>query len=251
MPAHQTQDPFSAIIIGSTGGIGAALAKTLHRNPALHQLTLINRRMDGQAESLSKATALMADPLAEESLSEALSKIQAETSAPLRLVISAVGTLHRENGIGPEKSWRNLSADNLAELFAVNTIAPALIAKHTLPLLPKTGKSVVALMSARVGSISDNRLGGWYSYRAAKAALNQIIKTASIELARRKPDAAIIGLHPGTVDTDLSKPFQGNVAEGKLFSPEQSAHYLLEVIDKVTADDSGQLLAWDGLPVPA
>ena len=125
------------------------------------------------------------------------------------------------------------------------------MAKHFLPLLKREGKTVFAALSARVGSISDNRIGGWYGYRAAKAALNQIIKTASIEHARRWPHSAIIGLHPGTVDTDLSKPFQRNVADGKLFTSEFSAQSMLQVIDGVTAHDTGKVFDWEGKEVPA
>jgi NAD(P)-dependent dehydrogenase (short-subunit alcohol dehydrogenase family) len=136
-------------------------------------------------------------------------------------------------------------------VLAVNTIGPALIAKYFLPLMARDEKAVMAHLSARVGSISDNRMGGWTSYRAAKAAQNMIVKNAAIETARRDPQKIIIGLHPGTVDTQLSAPFQGNVAAEKLFSPAQSADYLLRVIDGVTAQDSGKLLAWDGQQVPA
>jgi NAD(P)-dependent dehydrogenase (short-subunit alcohol dehydrogenase family) len=110
---------------------------------------------------------------------------------------------------------------------------------------------VFAAISARVGSISDNRLGGWYSYRASKAALNMLLKTAAIELGRTRKELVVLGLHPGTVDTGLSKPFQSNVSEGKLFTPEQSARYLLEVIDGVTPEHSGSVLAWDAQTVPA
>jgi NAD(P)-dependent dehydrogenase (short-subunit alcohol dehydrogenase family) len=139
----------------------------------------------------------------------------------------------------------------LAEVFAVNTIGPALIAKHTLPLLPRDRRAVFAAISARVGSISDNRLGGWYGYRAAKAALNQVLKTAAIELAAKAPQAVCIGLHPGTVATDLSKPFRGNVSAEKLFTPEQSAGHLLDVIARVTPADSGGVFDWKGDRVPA
>lgn len=251
MSSETTQAPFSAIIVGSTGGIGAALAQLLHNHPALVDLHLINRRLDTQAANLGKATAYVADPMDESGFADTIASIEPGHDAPLRLVICAIGTLHLANGTGPEKTLRDLTADNLSELFQTNAVAPALVAKHTVPLLPRAGKSVIALLSARVGSISDNRLGGWYSYRMAKAALNQIIKTTAVELTRRKPEAAIIGLHPGTVDTRLSRPFQDHVADGKLFSPAQSAGYLLQVIDQVTAQDSGHVLAWDGSQVPA
>ena len=137
----------------------------------------------------------------------------------------------------------------MARLFAVNTIGPALIAKHALPLLPKTGKSVFAALSARVGSISDNGLGGWHSYRASKAALNMLLKNFAIELKFKRKEAVCIGLHPGTVDTGLSQPFQKNVADGKLFTPAYSAARLLSVIDGAAPADSGKCFAWDGAEV--
>jgi NAD(P)-dependent dehydrogenase (short-subunit alcohol dehydrogenase family) len=129
-------------------------------------------------------------------------------------------------------------------------VGPALVAKHFLPLLPRQGRSVFAALSARVGSIGDNRLGGWHSYRASKAALNMLIKNASIELARTRPDAVIVGLHPGTVDTGLSKPFQRGVAHNKLFTPEYCAERLIAVTDGLTRDDTGHVFAWDGARVP-
>jgi NAD(P)-dependent dehydrogenase (short-subunit alcohol dehydrogenase family) len=168
----------------------------------------------------------------------------------VRLVIVATGMLHGD-GVRPEKHWGALKGETLAQLFAVNSIGPALVAKHFLPLLPRAGRSVFAAISARVGSIEDNRLGGWHAYRASKAALNMLLRNFAIELARRAPEAVCIGLHPGTVDTPLSEPFQGNVAPGKLFSPSESAAHLLRVIDRVGTADSGRVFAWDGSPVPA
>jgi NAD(P)-dependent dehydrogenase (short-subunit alcohol dehydrogenase family) len=134
--------------------------------------------------------------------------------------------------------------------FRLNTIGPALVAKHFLPLLAKDRKSVFAAISARVGSIEDNHLGGWYAYRASKAALNMVIKTLSIELARRNTNALCVGLHPGTVDTPLSTPFQSGVPEAKLFSAARSARHLLTVLDNLTPENSGCLYAWDGSQIP-
>lgn len=126
---------------------------------------------------------------------------------------------------------------------------PALIAKHLLPKLNKDHPAIFAALSARVGSISDNQLGGWYAYRASKAALNMIIKNAAIEVGRRNRKAIVVGLHPGTVDSDLSKPFQGNVADGKLFTPEDSAQKLLEVLRSLGPEQTGKCFAWDGKEV--
>ena len=134
----------------------------------------------------------------------------------------------------------------MAKVMAVNTIGPALIGRYFIPLLRKDTKSVLAFLSARVGSISDNKLGGWYSYRASKTALNQIVKNFSIELKRTNPKAVVLALQPGTVDSNLSEPFKKNVAKGKLFSPEQSRELLSDVIEKVTIKDSGNLIAYDG-----
>jgi NAD(P)-dependent dehydrogenase (short-subunit alcohol dehydrogenase family) len=169
----------------------------------------------------------------------------------VRLVFIATGLLHDPvSGLGPEKQMRDLDPERLARLFAVNTIGPALAIKHFAPLLPRTGKSVIAAVSAKVGSIEDNRLGGWYGYRASKAALNQIVKTAAIEIAVRRKEAIVLSMHPGTVDTALSKPFQTNVAEHKLFSPEFAAERMLDALDTASPADSGALLSWDGTRLP-
>tara|TARA_R110002073_G_scaffold188642_1_gene347559 strand:- start:1057 stop:1491 length:435 start_codon:yes stop_codon:yes gene_type:complete len=144
-----------------------------------------------------------------------------------------------------------LNFANFHAVFAVNTYGPALVAKYFLPRLRCGRRSVFACLSARVGSISDNQLGGWYAYRASKAALNMILKNAAIETARRYKEACVIGLHPGTVGTSLSKPFQGRVEQGKLFTPEFSSACLLQVINCVTPDQSGRVIAWDGKKVPA
>jgi NAD(P)-dependent dehydrogenase (short-subunit alcohol dehydrogenase family) len=158
-------------------------------------------------------------------------------------VFIATGVLHSA-GLNPEKANSQLSAEALTTAFAVNTIGPALVARALLPLMPRGRKTVLAALSARVGSIADNRLGGWHSYRASKAALNQLIHTMAIEQARRNPEQILLALHPGTVDSDLSKPFQKGVKT--LFTPEQSARHLLRVIDAATPAQSGLLLDWRG-----
>jgi len=163
-------------------------------------------------------------------------------------VIVATGLLHQGER-GPERATKELDGAWLAAMFAVNAIGPALIAKHFLPLMPRSGRTVFAALSARVGSISDNRLGGWHGYRASKAALNQLIRTIAIEERRRNPSAIVVALHPGTVDTALSKPFQGNVAPGHLFDTGRAAAQLLDLIDGLRAADSGKLFAWDGAEI--
>ncbi len=159
------------------------------------------------------------------------------------LVIIATGVLHGMD-LMPEKSIKNLSKSNFEKCFAINTIGPALVAKRFIPRLSPEGKMI--FLSARVGSISDNQLGGWYAYRASKAALNMVIKNFAIEVARIKPAATILGLHPGTVDSALSKPFQSRVAENKLFSPQDAVEKMLHVIEEVDSQDSGKIFAWDG-----
>lgn len=236
--------PFNAVVIGASGGIGGALVEALAGMPQTGTVAALSR--GGMATALPKLRCGRIDIEDEESIAAA-----ARTCRDLepRLVIVASGILHDGASLQPEKSLRELDAVRLARVFAVNAVGPALVLKHFAPLLPRPGKSVIAALSARVGSISDNRLGGWYGYRASKAALNQLLRTAAIEVARRWRETVIIGLHPGTVSTALSAPFSGNVAPEKLFTPAWSAERLLGVLDRVTAEDSGRVFAWDGRPV--
>jgi NAD(P)-dependent dehydrogenase (short-subunit alcohol dehydrogenase family) len=168
--------------------------------------------------------------------------------APFSLILITTGLLHDEH-VTPEKSLRELDEASLTRLFATNAIGPALVAKHFVPLLPRHGRCMLAALSARVGSIGDNKLGGWYGYRASKAALNMLIKTIAIELGRSHPDAICVALHPGTVDTGLSKPFQKAVPPGRLFSADESATHLLKVIDELTPEMTGRCFAWDGAEI--
>jgi NAD(P)-dependent dehydrogenase (short-subunit alcohol dehydrogenase family) len=170
----------------------------------------------------------------------------AMSGCELDLVIIATGVLHRATAVRPEKSLRDIDPVAMTEVFRVNTIGPALLAKHLLPRFRRNGKTVFAALSARVGSIGDNRLGGWVSYRSSKSALNMVLKTLSIEHARRFPDAVVAALHPGTVDTALSAPFQRRVPERGLFTPARSVGHMLSVIDKLTVEDTGGFFAWDG-----
>ncbi|WP_144095120.1 SDR family NAD(P)-dependent oxidoreductase [Croceicoccus sediminis] len=165
---------------------------------------------------------------------------------PLDLVIVATGILQREPDVRPERSWRAIEPAAMEEVFAINTFGPALIGKHFLPLMRRDGPCRFAAISARVGSIGDNRLGGWHSYRASKAALNMMMRNFAIEMGRRNREAIVVSLHPGTVDTGLSQPFQSNVPEGKLFTPEYSASCLLSVLDGLGPKDNGGFFAWDG-----
>ena len=236
-----------AVVIGATGGVGSALVAQLAQDARFERVLALSRAAVADDDAPIVRSAI--DVTDEASIAAAAA--QARALGAVRLVIVASGLLHG-NGVRPEKHWGELDGESLARVFAVNSIGPALAAKHFLPLLPRQGRSVFAAISARVGSIEDNRLGGWYAYRASKAALNMLLKNFAIELARRAPEAVCIGLHPGTVDTRLSQPFQNNVAPGKLlFSPSQSAAHLLRVIDQVNTVDSGRVFAWDGSRVPA
>ena len=221
-----------AAVIGASGGIGGALADRLER--AGTKVFRLARSYSGEAHL---------DLTNEATIAEAAEALKAK--GPIDMVLVATGYLHKD-GEGPEKDWRHLDADELSRNFAINATGPALVAKHFLPLLPEKGRAGFAAFSARVGSISDNRLGGWYSYRTSKAALNQLIRTYSVELTRKRPHAFCVTLHPGTVDTRLSEPFQRNVPEGKLFTPEYSAERLLEVLASLGPEQSGRCFAWDG-----
>lgn len=237
---------YTAVVFGASGGIGAALAAQLAADRACGRV-FAGARSAGSGDAPEKVTPFRFDYADEESIEAACRMIGEAGSVDLAIV--ATGFLHG-GAISPEKTWRALDCATMQQAFLVNTIGPAIIAKHMLGLLNADAKSVLAALSARVGSISDNRLGGWHSYRASKAALNQLIRTLSIELARRNPKAACVGLHPGTVDTQLSAPFQGNVPAAQLMAADESAAHLLRVLDELTPEDSGSCLAWDGTIVP-
>jgi NAD(P)-dependent dehydrogenase (short-subunit alcohol dehydrogenase family) len=236
--------PSQAAVIGASGGIGRAVTELLARQ-GFETVHALSRREFGSEYQGVRADSI---DIENESSIAAVAK-EIRDGAPLRLVLVATGLLHAA-GYQPEKTYRSLDPELLARSFRVNAIGPALVAKHMLPLLPKRGKSILAVISARVGSIEDNRLGGWYGYRASKAALNQLMRTLAVELRRQKPDAICVALHPGTVDTTLSQPFQGGVEDGKLFTPAYAAERLLTVLDNLTAANSGGFYAWDGQPIP-
>lgn len=228
----------AAVVIGASGGIGAALEAALIEEGAYDVV-------HGFARSRSGAQHL---DLTDEASIAAAAAYVAKGPAPT-LVIVATGLLH-DGEHGPEKALRELDPVWLARVHAINAIGPALVAKHFLPITPKTGRNVFAALSARVGSISDNKMGGWHGYRASKAALNMLVRTIAIEEKRRNDRAIVVALHPGTVDTALSKPFQGNVQPGRLFDTERAALQLLDVIEGLKAPDSGKLFDFEGKEVP-
>jgi NAD(P)-dependent dehydrogenase (short-subunit alcohol dehydrogenase family) len=184
---------------------------------------------------------------------EASIAVAAETMRhdPPEWVIVATGVLTLADGTGPERTYKRLDAAAMAEVFALNTIGPALIAKHMLPLMPRDRRFLFAALSARVGSISDNRLGGWHSYRASKAALNMLLRNFALEMARTHPEGVVAGLHPGTVDSALSQPFQSNLAQSQLTAPDMAAQNLLGVLSGLTPAQSGRVFDFRGEEVPA
>lgn len=234
---------YRAVVFGASGGIGAAIVRALVGDPAC---ATVHAGARGAMDGGEKVIQFRFDLTDDASIGAAAESIAAQ--GPVDVVIVATGVLH-DAVLKPEKSARALNAEALARSFALNAIGPALIAKHMLPLLPRDRKSVFAALSARVGSIGDNRSGGWHAYRASKAALNQLIRTCSIELQVKNAHAVCVALHPGTVDTSMSKPFQSGVAPEKLFTPDASAASLLAVMDRLTSSDTGCFFAWDGQPI--
>jgi NAD(P)-dependent dehydrogenase (short-subunit alcohol dehydrogenase family) len=247
MPLDSFGAGMSVAVVGAFGGIGRALTSILSASPAVARITACNR--SGPVPEHPKVRHQRLDLEDEATIAGAAEAVQADGGV-LDLVLVASGILHDDEELCPEKTWRALDGAALERVYRVNAVGPALVAKHFLPLLARDRKSVFAALSARVGSISDNQLGGWHAYRASKAALNMLLRTFAIELARRNPRAVCVGLHPGTVDTGLSAPFQTNVPEGKLFTPDFAAARLLEVVDRLKPDDSGKVFAWDGQMIP-
>lgn len=224
-------DGYRALVIGASGALGTAFCEWLKQDP----------RCAGVRE-LGRNTVPELDLERPETIANAATELAAE--APYQLIIHAAGLLHRDR-IKPEKSYSAIEAEALQAVFQVNTLGPALVLRHFLPLLDPQG--AMAMLSAKVGSIGDNRLGGWYAYRASKAALNMLIKTAAIELARTHPHSRLLSLHPGTVVSALSQPFRGATSARPA---DVAADQLLSLIDQLTPADSGQFFAYDGERLP-
>lgn len=234
-------------IFGASGGIGRALCLELAGREDIGQIYALSRSECVFEEE--NITPVAADILDETSLMTASDKIRADGS--LDMVIVASGILSDEKiGLAPEKSWRDQNLAAFEQVFAVNSFGPALVAKHFLPLLGRKQRVVFAALSARVGSISDNRLGGWHAYRASKAALNMLIRNYALELARRNDQAVVVSLHPGTVTTSLSATFVSG-SNRKVFTPAESAKCLIDVLSGLTPEDSGKVFDWAGKEIPA
>jgi len=227
---------YRSLVFGASGGIGAAFAACLADDPHCADVTRLSR-----SDPASDAAFDLTD---EASIATAAATV--ESRGPFAVMIDATGMLHTSS-VQPEKSLSAVAPQGLAEAFAVNATGPLLLMKHFVPLLESDGPCVFATLSARVSSISDNRLGGWYGYRAAKAALNMFVKTAAIEVKRRRPDAVVAALHPGTVRTELSAPFAG---KRDLFEPQDAARLMLKVVDGLSPDQSGGLFAYNGEQIP-
>lgn len=225
-------DGYQALVIGGSGAIGAAFVARLQADPRCGRVLALHRHSQ-PAVDYDRAHSLAA-------AAEAL-----RAQAPWHLVIIATGMLHAA-GVAPEKRLTDLDLAALEAVFRTNTFGPALLLGHVAPLLDRR-RSLLAVLSARVGSIGDNRLGGWYAYRASKAALNMIVKTASIELRRTHPGAVLAALHPGTVRSALSRPFRGDQI-GR--DPAQAASQMLHALDALGPDDSGSFVAFDGQRLP-
>jgi NAD(P)-dependent dehydrogenase (short-subunit alcohol dehydrogenase family) len=241
-----------ALVVGAGQGIGLGFVKHLLERNEIDRVYATYRRYESAAYLLAirdpRLCCLQMDITEESQIAAVVSEIQTKTDT-LHYVINSVGVLH-EGQMQPEKSLRHIDGEQLLRYFQVNSVGAILLFKHVQPLLKHQDRSILATISAKVGSIGDNQLGGWYGYRASKAALNMFIRNASIEYKRTCPNAILVALHPGTTDTRLSFPFQRNVPPEKLFSVDRTVEQLLAVIDGLDANDSGEFFAWDGSRLP-
>lgn len=258
-PVYGLQGPATCLVTGAGSGIGQAALAQLLAHPQVAQVHAVVRRAPGaDANADLLAALLQAHPgrlhlhladLTDEAALQRLADAVAAATPALHLVLHCAGLLHAP-GLQPERALAQVRLAALQQVFAIDAFAPILLARVLEPLLPRAQPAVYASLSARVGSIGDNRLGGWYAYRAAKAAQNQLLHTLAVEWRRTRPQATCLLLHPGTVDTPLSRPFQARLPPGQLTTPAQAAARLLAVIAAATPADSGRFLAWDGTPIP-
>jgi len=225
-------DGFRALILGASGGIGQAFVQTLQANPRCALVIGLHRHAEPRLDF-------------DDEMSIGTAAAQLRASGKFHLIINAAGVLHTAN-FNPEKKLADLNYAQLEATFRVNTLGPALVLRHFSPLLDSQ-RGVLAVISAKVGSIEDNRLGGWYSYRASKAALNMLLKTAAIEVKRSNPHAVLVSLHPGTVNTALSKPFKGEQIGRQ---PLLAVREMLQTLNRLGPDDSGCFVAYNGEKLP-
>lgn len=242
----------NALVVGGGQGIGLGFVRKLLADNNVKRVYATYRRLESATELLAIADprlcCIQMDITDESQIAAAIYQIQTQTSA-LHYVINSVGVLH-EGEMQPEKSLRQINNEQLLRYFQVNSIGAMLLFKQVQPLIKHQERSILATISAKVGSISDNNIGGWYGYRASKAALNMFIRTTAIEYKRTCPQAILVALHPGTTDTRLSLPFQRNVPPEKLFSVDRTVAQLLTVIAGLTPSDSGEFFSWDGSRLP-
>lgn len=246
----------NTLIVGANRGIGFGFVNKLLESKEYGKIYATYRDDSNSAFDLialaekypERLICLSMDVTDEEQIAEGV-KFIGESTDKLHLVVNCVGLLH-EGTLQPEKSLRQLNSENLLRYFQVNSISSALLAKHLLPLFRHDSQSIFACISAKIGSIGDNKLGGWYGYRASKAALNMFMRTVAIEYGRKSPNTLVVTLHPGTTDTNLSEPFQKNVPPEKLFSVERTVNQLIAVINNLDKEDSGQFFSWDGSRLP-
>lgn len=247
-------ESINVLVVGANRGIGLGFVQHLLRDDRISRIYATYRdSATPELSSLSeqyphRLSLISMDIIDEAQIAQGVAQIQQQIER-LHLVLYCVGFLH-EGDIQPEKSLQQIRTDHLLRYFQVNSIGAVLLAKHILPLLKHSDRNVFASISAKVGSIGDNQLGGWYGYRASKAALNMFMRTVAIEYSRKSPSTLVVMLHPGTTDTRLSKPFQRNVPPEKLFSVERTVSQLLAVIEGLQPDDNGHFFSWDGSRLP-
>ncbi len=235
----------SALIQGGSGGLGRALVNRILQSNQFDQVVVTGRDIQKIDPRDPRVIPIELDLLSDQSILDASTAIAAQIDT-LNLVVTTAGILQDESlDLKPEKKFADLTRSNLETVFSVNCFGPFLWYAALGRLIRHREPITIATLSARVASIGDNRLGGWHSYRASKTAQNMLTKNLSLELSRTNPKSIVIGLHPGTVDTSLSKPFQAGVAPDKLFTPEQSADYLWEVLIGLRPERTGQVIAWD------
>jgi NAD(P)-dependent dehydrogenase (short-subunit alcohol dehydrogenase family) len=249
------KNKINALIVGANGGIGLGFVRKLLEDEGNAKIyaTYRHQQLASELKSLERQygdqiSCLEMDITDETKIEGVISSIQKEAEK-LHLAINCAGILH-EGALQPEKSLKQINSEHLLRYFQVNSIGAVLLAKHLLPLFRHSDRALLATLSAKLGSIGDNHLGGWYGYRASKAALNMFVRTIAIEYRRNNPNSIVVALHPGTTDTHLSQPFQKNVPKEKLFSIDRTVTQLLEVIENLNPKDSGQFFSWDGTPLP-